>query len=408
MSRRVAGASGAVLAAVLGTGAVLSPPDWIEPVPLPQPAATLTATWSPIVPRFRTVEHEVVEGETASEVLRAMGAPADALIAGAARGLDRLSVGDVVQLDFAAGEATPWRLRLDKGDPSVFALLRTTPDGEPAKFTTSRIPVPYDIVTGPRTLTVTSSLWQAALDAGLRPSQIMAVAEIFEYDVDFNTELLPGAIIQLACDTLTDDAGATRVGDIRAAKLQNGKKTYVQIRYRLLDGTIGWFKPDGTGARKPFLRSPLAFSRVTSGFSKGRYHPILKIKRPHLGVDFGASTGTPIRAVADAVVSRAGPNGGHGSYVELDHEGPYATSYSHLSAILVKRGQHVKQGDLIGRVGSSGLATGPHLHYQFFVNGTNVNPLTVDLPNSGSSELPEAEKAAFFAVRDAVIGMVGG
>jgi murein DD-endopeptidase MepM/ murein hydrolase activator NlpD len=360
--------------------------------------------WSAIPARYRTAEHEVVEGETASEVLRAMNAPTAPLLAAADGRLNRLSVGDVVQLDFVEGETSPWRLRLDKGGPQVLALVRT---GE-LKYAQTQIPVPFTIETGARTLTVTSSLWNAALDAGLRPGQVMGVASIFEYDVDFNTELLPGAIIRLAADTLTDDAGVSRVGDIRAAKLQNGAKTFVQIKYRLADGTVGWFKPDGTGARKPFLRSPLAFSRVTSGFSTGRYHPILKVSRPHLGVDFGAPTGTPVRAVADGVVSKAGPAGGHGNHIELDHEGPYATSYSHLSAILVKRGQTVHQGDLIGRVGTTGLSTGPHLHYQFFVNGTYVNPLTVVLPNNGASELPEAEKAAFFKVRDSVLPLIDG
>jgi murein DD-endopeptidase MepM/ murein hydrolase activator NlpD len=392
---------GALLAGISGAVVVsdVLPREAAPSNPLASPVQ-----WPAVAARYRTVEHEVVDGETASEVLKAMNAPSGPLLAAADGRLNRLSVGDVVQLDFVEGESTPWRLRLDKGGPQVLALVRT---GE-STYAQTQIPVPFTIETGARTLTVTSSLWSAALDAGLRPGQVMGLASIFEYDVDFNTELLPGAIIRLAADTLTDDAGTSRVGDIRAAKLQNGTKTYVQIKYRMADGTVGWFKPDGTGARKPFLRSPLAFSRVTSGFSKGRYHPILKKSRPHLGVDFGAPTGTPVRAVADGVVSKAGPSGGHGNFVELDHEGPYATSYSHLSAILVKRGQTVHQGDLVGRVGSTGLSTGPHLHYQFFVNGTYVNPLTVELPNNGASELPEAEKADFFKVRDSVLPLIEG
>lgn len=393
----------AVIFASLGTGGAVVV-NGVEPAAIPQPAAVTVSAWEPVVARLRTDQHEVVPGETASEVLRAMSAPADALIGAAAGGLDRLSVGDVVQLDYEAGDDSPFRLRLDKGGPTVFALVR---QGD--RYVPSRIPVPFHVETGAKTLTVTTSLWQAALDAGLRPSQIMNVASVFEYDVDFNTELVPGAVIRLAADTLTDDAGATRVGDIRGAKLTNGSKTYVQIRYRLADGTVGWFKPDGTGAHKTFLRSPLPFMNVTSGFSAtGRYHPILKIRRPHLGVDFGAPMGTPVRAVADGVVSQAGPAGGHGNHVALQHAGPYATGYSHLSAILVRRGQSVHQGDIIGRVGMTGLATGPHLHYEFFVNGKFVNPLSVDLPNNGSSELPEAEKAAFFTVRDAVMAMIDG
>lgn len=397
---RVASA-GAVLAGLSGAFAVSGGLP-ASPPPVQPPAAEVA--WKPVAPRYRTVEHAVREGETASEVLRAMNAPAAALLAGAAGALDRLSVDDVVRLDYRDDDATPWRLRLDRDEPATLALVRTA-DGAYAR---SSIPVPYTVETGARTLTVSSSLWQAATDAGLSAPQIMKLAEVFEYDVDFNTELQPGATFQLAADTLTDESGASRVGDFRAARLQNGSKTYVQIRYRLADGTVAWFKPDGTGVRKPFLRSPLAFSRVTSGFSTGRYHPVLKIRRPHLGVDFGAPTGTAVRAVADGVVSKSGPAGGHGNYVELDHDGPYSTSYSHLSAILVKRGQTVHQGDVIGRVGMTGLATGPHLHYQFFVNGTYANPMTVELPNSGGAELPEAERAAFFTVRDELLPTIGG
>jgi murein DD-endopeptidase MepM/ murein hydrolase activator NlpD len=153
------------------------------------------------------------------------------------------------------------------------------------------------------------------------------------------------------------------------------------------------------------LRSPLEFSRVTSGFTLARYHPILKKSRPHLGVDFGAPTGTPIRAVADGKVETAGKAGGHGNYVKIQHLGPQATSYSHLSKIAVQRGATVRQGQIIGYVGATGLATGPHLHYQMWVNGRHVNPMTVDLPMTESLSPAdrsrfEAEKARLFALLD--------
>ncbi|MFN7147232.1 MAG: M23 family metallopeptidase, partial [Myxococcota bacterium] len=260
------------------------------------------------------------------------------------------------------------------------------------------------VESGVRTLTINSSLWEAAESAGLRAPQIMELAKIFEYDIDFNTELVKGATIRAVGETLTDDTGNKRFGAIRAATLVNGAKSWTAVRFVMKDGSVAWFAPDGTGRRRPFLRSPLAFSRVTSGFNLQRFHPVLKTRRPHLGVDFGAPTGTPVRAVADAVVKTAGRNGGHGNFVQLDHEGPYETSYSHLSAILVKRGQKVRQGDIIGKVGSTGMSTGPHLHYQFFVGGQYRNPMTVDLPMTGS--LPDAERDAFFAVRDQVVPLL--
>jgi len=371
----------------------------VPAAPLPQPTAASVGVLPALTPRYRTEKHVVAEGETAGEVLRGLGLPADTLV-GAARGrLDRLSIGDTFHVDWRDGQEAPWRVRLEGVGPTELAFL-----WDDGKWSTSERPIPYTIVSGARELVVESSLWEAALDAGLRPSQIVSIAKIFEYDVDFNTELVKGARIRLVADTLTAEDGSTRVGDVRAATLENGSKSWTAIRYLMRDGSTGWFAPDGTGRRRPFLRSPLEFSRVTSGFSTGRYHPILKVKRPHLGVDFGAPTGTPIRAVADGTVTTAGRNGGHGNYVALDHEGPYATSYSHLSSISVKRGQKVRQGDVIGRVGATGLATGPHLHYQFFVNGEYRDPMKVDLPMTGT--LPDDERDAFFAARDKVLPML--
>lgn len=367
---------------------------------LPQPTPAMAAQLPPIPPRYRTESREVGEGDTAGEVLRALSLDADSVI-GAARGrLDRLSIGDRFHVDWRADLDHPWRVRLEGAGPSELAFVWNG-----TGWDVGDRPIPYTVSSGAREMVVNSSLWEAGLDAGLRPSQIIGVAQIFEYDVDFNTEIVKGAIIRLVADTLTAEDGSTRVGDIRAAYLKNGSKTYTAIRFRMADGSTGWFAPDGTGRRRPFLRSPLEFSRVTSSFSTGRYHPILKVKRPHLGVDFGAPTGTPVRAVADGVVEVAGPSGGHGNFVRLDHEGPYETSYSHLSAILVRRGQKVRQGEVIGRVGATGLATGPHLHYQFFVDGEYRDPMKVDLPMTGS--LPDAERDAFFAARDAVLPLLG-
>lgn len=372
--------------------------------PVVQPAAAVASVAPVPTPRYRTVTHTIEKGDTAGSVLRALDAPAEELLAAAHSALNSLSIGDRIHLDYAdeadsSLEGRPWRLRLDRDDPEIVELAWNG-----TRYVSGSRPIPFTVTSGARTLTVTSSLWEAASDAGLRPPQIMDLAKIFEYDIDFNTELVKGATITAVGDTLTDDLGNKRFGGIRAAVLTNGKKAWTAVRYQMKDGSIGWFAPDGTGRRRPFLRSPLEFSRVTSSFTLARYHPILKKSRPHLGVDFGAPTGTPVRSVADGVVTAAGRHGGHGNFVEVDHEGPYATSYSHLSAILVKKGQTIRQGDVIGKVGSTGMSTGPHLHYQFFVNGQYRNPMTVDLPMTGS--LPDAEREAFFAVRDEVMPLL--
>lgn len=394
MRKRIASTVGV---AALAFGAVAAYP---APAPLPQPAAAAELPAVSLTPRHHTTRHTVAEGDTAGSILRGLGAP-DGVLAAAGNRLDRLSIGDELLLDFRDGDAEPWRLRLRHGTASLVEIERT---GQ--KWRAGSRPVPWQIADGVRKMVVESgsSLWEAATSAGMGEDQIGALAKIYEYDVDFNTEIQPGATFRMVAETLTAEDGTQRVGDIRAAELKNGGKTYMAIRFRLADGSVGWFAPDGTGRRRPFLRSPLAFSRVTSGFNLKRFHPVLKKARPHLGTDFGAPTGTPVRAVADGTVTTAGKHGGHGNFVELDHTGPYSTSYSHLSAISVKRGQKVKQGDIIGKVGSTGLSTGPHLHYQFMVNGNHVNPMSIELPMTGT--LPDAEKPAFFAVRDAVLPLL--
>ncbi len=241
---------------------------------------------------------------------------------------------------------------------------------------------------------------------GLLTAQVIGLAKIFEYDVDFNTELYEGARFRLVIDRLRDDHGDTRVGDIRAAILDNGGKSYTAIRYRGSDGEVGWYAADGSARRKAFLRSPIEFSRVSSNFSTGRRHPILGTMRAHKGVDLAAPSGTPIRSVADGVVTRAGWAGGHGNHVEIKHEGGYTTGYSHLSSIGVKQGQRVKQGNTIGRVGSTGMSTGPHLHYEFKVNGVHKDPMKQIVPVT--RPLPESEKSAFFALRDELLPRLEG
>lgn len=381
---------GAAWAATQDGAAIVQPPPVVETVA------------PPVASAFRTERRVVSAGATAGSLLRALdAASAQAILGGANGALDRLSIGDVLAMDWRDGERAPWRLRLLHGSAQYVSIERAG-----SSWTPSSVAFPYAIEDGVQALIVEqgSSLWAAADAAGLDEAQIGALAKIYEFDVDFNTEIQPGAILRAVAEKLVGDDGSVRFGDIRAAEFVNGKKTYTAIRHVLSDGTVGWFAPEGEGRRRPFLRSPLAFSRVTSGFTHARYHPLLGVARPHLGVDYGAPTGTPVRAVADGVVGIAGWSGGFGNHVQVGHQGPYSTSYSHLSAIKVKRGEHVRQGDIVGLVGSTGMSTGPHLHYQFMVNGRFVNPVTVDLPMTGT--LPESEKPGFFATRDAVMPLL--
>ncbi|MBM4389518.1 MAG: M23 family metallopeptidase [Deltaproteobacteria bacterium] len=385
----------AVTSVVLG---LLSFAAYVAAAPRPvaqPPMASVTADLAAPPPLLRTERHEVREGDTAGSILRAMGAPA-AMLTAAGNGLDRLSIGDEILIDWREGDSQPFRLRLHHDPAFTFEIART---GD--KYKARQVPVPYVVEEMAAAVTVTSSLWEAATSVGFSPSQVINLAKIFEYDVDFNTELVAGARFRLVLDRLTDDDGQQRVGDIRAAILDNGGKSFTAIRYRSADGEVSWYAADGSARRKAFLRSPIEFSRVTSGFSSGRRHPILGTMRAHKGVDLAAPTGTPIRSVADGVVTKAGWAGGHGNHIEVRHEGGYTTGYSHLSSIGVKRSEKVRQGQLIGRVGSTGMSTGPHLHYEFMVNGVHKDPMKQIVPVT--KPLPESEKPAFFALRDQIL-----
>ena len=241
--------------------------------------------------------------------------------------------------------------------------------------------VTYESSLDTRHLDLSSSLWQAGIAAGLRPIDLVRLAQIFEYELDFNTELRAGARFDLVAEVLTAPGRSPKLGAIEAVRLVNGDREIVAVRQAKGEEET-WYHPDGTGMRRPFLRSPLEFSRVTSSFNPKRFHPVLKTRRPHNGTDFGAPTGTPVRAVASGRVTFAGRNGGHGNFVKLNHDGPYETSYSHLSRIKVKNGQQVRQGQIIGLVGSTGMSTGPHLHYQMWKNGKYVDAMKVPLPRS--------------------------
>jgi len=239
---------------------------------------------------------------------------------------------------------------------------------------------------------ITHSLWADGLGAGLRPADLPELARVFEYTVDFNTELHPNATFDIVAEVLRAPGRPQKLGDVRAIRLTNAGETYEAVGF-LVGENVNYYTPEGKAFKRPFLRSPLEFSRVTSGFNPKRYHPVLKKVRPHNGTDFGAPTGTSVRTVGDGRVVFAGRNGGHGNFVKIDHGNGYVTSYSHLSRISVSKGSRVKQGQIVGKVGATGLATGPHLHYQMWKNGRFVDALKVKVPTM--EPLPKAQMPAF-------------
>jgi len=242
---------------------------------------------------------------------------------------------------------------------------------------------------------VTSTLWEAAIQTGLGPNLIVRLADIFAWDIDFNVEIRNGDEFTMIYETVTfEDGEPIGYGDILAAFGRVNGDEHWAIRYRCGD-VEGYYDLDGNNLQKAFLRSPLRYRRISSGFTYKRYHPILRIVRPHLGIDYAAPVGTPVWAVGDGVVTYAGKKGGYGNFVEVRHNSVYSTTYGHLSKYGrgIKRGARVKQGQVIGYVGSTGLSTGPHLDFRMKKNGSFVNPLRE--PNKSLPPLPNECRSEF-------------
>jgi murein DD-endopeptidase MepM/ murein hydrolase activator NlpD len=228
--------------------------------------------------------------------------------------------------------------------------------------------------------TIHTSLWAAADEARLPDSVTVQLAEIFSTDIDFHRELRRGDTFSLVYEALTADGEPVTwnqgSGRVLAAEFVAGSRTYQALWFRDSTGRGGYFAFDGQSKRRSFLSSPMEFSRVSSGFAM-RFHPILQTWRRHLGVDYAAPTGTPVRTVGAGVVEFAGQQNGYGNVIKIRHANERTTLYAHLSRIDVRVGQRVEQGQRVGAVGATGWATGPHLHFEFQVKGEHQDPLKV-------------------------------
>ena len=223
---------------------------------------------------------------------------------------------------------------------------------------------------------IRSSLFAATDDANIPDSIAMQLGDVFSGDIDFHRDLRKGDRFSVIYELHYLNGRPVRAGRVLAAEFTNNGKTFRAVHYG-----NGYYAPDGKNLRKAFMRSPLEFSRVSSGFGMRR-HPIAQAWKKHEGIDYAAPTGTRVRAVGDGVVEYAGPKGGYGNVVILRHHGQYATVYAHLSRVAVRKGARVAQNDTIGAVGQTGWATGPHLHYEFRVAGQARNPFSIAMPSA--------------------------
>ena len=242
---------------------------------------------------------------------------------------------------------------------------------------------------------IQDSLYLSGKRANLPDKLIMEMANIFGWDIDFVFDIRPGDSFSLLYEERFIDGEKLSVGKIIAGSFTNRKKTLNAVRYTDSTGTSDYFTPEGLSMRKTFLRTPLDIFRISSGFNLRRKHPIHKKIMAHRGVDYAAPRGTPVYAAGAGKVIEAGYSKANGNYVFLQHGQTYVTKYLHLNKKKVRKGQAVKQKQLIGTVGSTGYSTGPHLHYEFLVNGVHRNPRTVKLPQA--KPIVTSEKIAFQA-----------
>ncbi len=240
---------------------------------------------------------------------------------------------------------------------------------------------------------IRSSLFAATDEAKIPDAVAVQVAEMFSGDIDFHRALRKGDRFSIVYETLEADGEPVRTGRVLSAEFVNDGKTYQAMWFQEAGNKGGYYTLDGTSMRRAYLTSPVEFSRVTSGFSM-RFHPILQKWRAHLGVDYAAPTGTAVRSVGDGVVDFAGVQNGFGNVVFVKHSSGHTTVYAHLSRIGVQRGQKVSQGQNLGAVGSTGWATGPHLHFEFRVNGMHQDPMTI-ARQSEAIPVSAAAKPAF-------------
>lgn len=284
------------------------------------------------------------------------------------------------------------RYRIELGpDNSVLSLTYQINDDvllnitrAAAGFQAEKITIPYETKTSKIGGTIENNLYDA-LDNGEESAVLAyALSDIFSWDIDFTTDLRNGDTFKIVVEEQWLNGRFKRYGNILAAEFTNDGKAYRAFRYEGPDGRAGYFDEAGKSLQRSFLKAPLSYRRISSGFTYSRMHPVLKIRRPHLGIDYVAPRGTPVSALGDGTIQFAGYKGANGNLVILRHPKGFTTYYGHLHKIRkgTRRGARVAQGDIIGYVGSTGRATGPHLDFRMKKGTRFINPLRVDVPRS--------------------------
>lgn len=360
----------------------------VEAISLPLTAKTASSTatfWR---------NERVQRGDTVAELLHRLNVEdstaTDYLLKNkSAESLRQLTVGKEIQSEIAA-------------DGSLLALRYLSNNGAQivieksgSSYKTSSLPVQLEQRVFIRTGEIKSTLYAATDAAGLTDPVANQMAEIFGGDIDFHRDLRKGDKFTVVYEMTYSNGEAVRSGRILAAEFINQGHAFRAVYFQTSNAAGDYYTPEGKSIHKAFLRSPIEFSRISSGFSSSRFHPVLNKWRAHKGVDYAAPTGTKVKVTSDGTVAFVGKQGGYGNVIVVNHQGRYATVYGHLSkfAAGIHAGKRVAQGEIIGNVGMTGLATGPHLHYEFKIDGTQRDPLRVALPDA--APISAAQKTAF-------------
>ncbi|GAB4269678.1 MAG: M23 family metallopeptidase [Deferrisomatales bacterium] len=304
--------------------------------------------------------------------------------------LSRICAGQPYEICTVEGSLEQFAYEIDREEKLV---VRVAPEG----FTVSKEPIPYEVRTDWVGGTIRTSLFDAVTEIGESPELALALADIFAWDVDFILDIREGDSFRALVEKRLREGKPAGYGRILAAEFVNQGTAYRAFWFQDGDRPAAYYDADGNSLRKAFLRAPLSFTRISSGFSRRRFHPITKTWKAHPAIDYAAPTGTPIKAVGDGVVVRKGYTRGNGNFIKLRHNAAYETLYLHMSRFAkgMRKGRKVAQGEVIGYVGSTGLATGPHLCFRMYRNGSPVNPLRVKSP--AADPVSPANRAAFRA-----------